>query len=140
VGNAAWRSAYNRQGAGSNILENKTFRLAAAGDLVPLVPGLLDGYRHVGQEVFLRGEGFRRDAKNSGRDARAPQLQINPNHLWEMLCDELRTMRALRRFNLDFILQFHSLDEDYLPLLDGGLTTKIQRHQEQRLLTTDKHE
>jgi len=179
VGNGAWRDAYNSAGLARtdlfspddphpvslceptlsrsrgrgnfarHSLRVKTFRLAAAGDLVPLVPGLLDGYRHVGVEVFLKWEHStfniqhrtsnvqnvsretRKTASGSAfakatarGDTRPPGIiQINPSHVWEFLCDEVRAARALRRFDLDFILQFHSLQEDYLPLLDKGLLT-----------------
>jgi len=125
VGNAAWRRAYNsarscRQVAVHNgpvvpctqarSLGAKTFRLAAAGDLVPLLPGLVDGYRHVGQEVFLKGHA------GTGMG----EINISPSHLWEILCDEVRAFHALERLDLDFILKFHSLEHDYLPLL--GMT------------------
>ncbi len=130
VGNAAWRKAYHsaggcRQVAGHNrpigrstqsrSLGAKTFRLAAAGDLVPLLPGLVDGYRHVGQEVFLKGQG----EKGMG------EIKISPSHLWEILCDEVRAFHALERLDLDFILKFHSIEHDYLPLL--GMTPDPHR-------------
>jgi hypothetical protein len=146
VGNGGWRDVYNGKHPTSNIqhptsngLWNKTFRLAAAGDLVPLVPGLLDGYRHVGNEVFISPKSKVRSSANesqsgltpaatsrkvsretretAGETPALPIIRINPNHIWEIFCDEVRTARALRRFNLDFILKFHSLEEDYLPLL-----------------------
>ncbi|HEY1663765.1 MAG TPA: lipase family protein [Verrucomicrobiae bacterium] len=117
VGNGSFRDSYNRQGAGGNDLARRSFRVAAAGDLVPLLPGLLDGYRHVGQECFLcppRPAG--------GAQTAAATCRINPSRVWEFLQDEWRAIRALGRGNLDFILQFHSIDMDYLPLLAAPMS------------------
>lgn len=99
-GNSGWRKVYHA------ALGARTFRVAAAGDLVPLVPGLLDGYRHAGTEVFL-----------SLRDGHQTDLRINPNHCWEIIRDERRARAALAAGDLDFILKFHSITEDYLPLM-----------------------
>jgi len=103
VGNAAFRAAYNSD------LKQKTFRVAAAGDLVPLIPGMFcppcDGYRHVGQEVFLQnvcGVGL---------------PKINPSRIYEISRDAWRAWRAMKRGDLDFILQFHSIEKDYQKLL-----------------------
>ncbi|MGO8766884.1 MAG: lipase family protein [Limisphaerales bacterium] len=116
VGDVAWRREYNgteesfwRDARAPQTLGEKTFRVAAAGDLVPLVPGLLDGYRHAGTEVFLKAESGKQKA----------EIKIQPNHAWEILCDEWRAIRAMSRGDLDFILKFHALDNDYLPLLQG---------------------
>ena len=95
VGNAAWRTAYN------SVLGSRTWRVVAAGDLVPLIPGLLDGYRHVGHEVYLNGE-----------------IWIDPSRIREITCDSFRAWRALERCDWDFILRVHSMDKDYLPLLN----------------------
>jgi hypothetical protein len=114
VGDRDFRDSYN------SSLRDRTFRLAAAGDLVPLLPGVLDGYRHVGKEVFIKAEGEKRKA----------EIKINPSHFWEIFCDEVRAMRALRRFNLDFILKFHSLEDDYLPLLGKQINAETQRRGE----------
>jgi hypothetical protein len=99
VGNAAFRDRYNA------VLDFKTFRVCAAGDLVPLLPGLFtppfDGYRHVGIEVFLNGSAL-----------------VNPSHRMELACDGWRAWRAIRRADWDFILQFHSITENYLVQLN----------------------
>lgn len=52
VGNAAFRDFYNDE------LEDLTLRFEAQGDIVPWTPPwLLNGYRHVGQSVYLRDNG-----------------------------------------------------------------------------------
>ena len=94
VGNTAWRTAFNA------VLGYCTWRIAAAGDLVPLIPGVLDGYRHVGQEIYLA------DGK----------IWSNPNHTFEIMRDSWRALRAMERLDWDF-MKFHSMDKDYLPLL-----------------------
>lgn len=94
VGNAAWRELYNA------ALGEATMRVVAAGDLVPLVPGVLDGYRHVGQEVFL--------------DVKA---WLNPSRITEVLCDSWRAWLAVCRRDAAFLLEFHSMEKDYLKLL-----------------------
>ncbi|HEX3855948.1 MAG TPA: lipase family protein [Verrucomicrobiae bacterium] len=100
VGNAAWRGAYNA------LLGQKTFRVACCGDLVPLIPGIFtppcDGFRHVGREVFLEG-------------ARA--LTDLPR-LLEVGLDGWRGYRAFKRGDIDFILQAHSITDDYIATLN----------------------
>lgn len=96
VGNMAWKINYNfKLGLGE-----KTFRVIAAGDGVPLVPGILAGYRHVGIEIFLDG-----------------RIWIQPNRWGELLADSLRVGWALLCRNYDFLLDYHSIERDYLPLL-----------------------
>ena len=95
VGNHAWQTAYQA------ALGDKTFRVVASGDLVPLLPGLLAGYRHVGQEVYL-----------------TDQILLNPSRLIEIAADSARTFFALERLDYKFILQFHSLEANYLKLLN----------------------
>ena len=94
VGNAAWRNAYNA------VLGDNTVRVVAQGDLVPLLPGVLDGYRHVGREVYLTGK-----------------IWLNPSRLTEIALDSFRVMRALARGDVEFLLKFHSMRMDYLRLL-----------------------
>jgi len=54
VGNAAFALSYDAQGpGGASGLADRTYRFVNQDDIVPLLPGLLVGYRHVGQEVFL---------------------------------------------------------------------------------------
>ena len=94
VGNAAWRDLYNAE------LGARTFRVVAAGDLVPLLPGLLDGYRHVGQEIYLDGN-----------------VWLNPSRWFELTHDSCRAAWALQRDQVDFILRLHSMEQDYLKLM-----------------------
>jgi triacylglycerol lipase len=47
VGDVAWLDLYDAS------LKEKTFRFVNELDIVPRVPGLLMGYRHVGHEVFF---------------------------------------------------------------------------------------
>lgn len=96
VGNRAWRELYNA------ALGDNTLRVVAAGDLIPLLPGVLDGYRHVGQEIYLDGK-----------------VWLNPSRIAEILGDSWRAWNALRRCDLDFLLEFHSMERDYLRLLAG---------------------
>lgn len=97
VGNAAWRAAY------SEALGECSYRVIAEGDLVPLVPGLLDGYRHVGQEILLTPHG----------------IFAYPPPWWEILHGSLRVINALAHRQPDCVVEFHSMDRDYLALLDG---------------------
>ena len=100
-GNAAWRDEYN------SLLGFKTFRLACAGDLVPLIPGIFtplsDGFRHVGREILLDG----------------PRLLMEPNHYTELALDGWRAWWAIKRGDIDFILDFHSIEDDYLASLNS---------------------
>ena len=103
-GNAAWRDEYN------SLLGGKTFRVACVGDLVPLLPGILtpplDGYRHLGAEVLADGH----------------RLMLKPNHYTELALDGARAFWALRRGDLDFILDFHSIEDDYQASLNSVTT------------------
>ena len=47
VGNLIFRNIYN------SVLYEETFRIVNENDIVPRVPGVLLGYRHCGQEIFL---------------------------------------------------------------------------------------
>lgn len=47
VGDATWAMCYDA------ALGDRTFRFVNEEDIVPRVPGMLAGYRHAGQEVFL---------------------------------------------------------------------------------------
>jgi len=109
VGNAGWRDMYNQ------LLRDRTFRVAAVGDLVPLVPGIYttfrDGYRHVGTEVLLSGS----------------ELLLEPSHLIEMIKDGWAAYWAFRSADWDFILKKHSITGDYLASLESIITaTGIQ--------------
>ena len=99
VGNAAFRSFYNAW------LGFITWRFCAAGDLVPLLPGIFtppfDGYRHAGHEVFL----------SNG-------IHINLPRKTEIALDAWRAWRAICRGDLDFLLQFHSIMGNYLAELN----------------------
>ena len=95
VGNREWRAIY------SEALGGVSYRVIAAGDLVPLLPGLLDGYRHVGQEILLTEHG----------------IFARPPHWWEIIQDSWRVLTAMGRGNAAPIVKFHSINRDYLPLL-----------------------
>ena len=95
VGNAAWRKFYTQ------ALGDCSYRVIAAGDLVPLLPGLLDGFRHVGQEILLTPKG----------------IFARPPHWWELMQDSGRVLLALECFRPAAIVKYHSLNRDYLPLL-----------------------
>ena len=97
VGNPAWRKTYN------DSLGEKSYRVIAEGDAVPLVPGVLDSYRHVGQEILLRRDG---------------RVYACPPHWWELLCDSVDAARALQSGDVDFLVRYHSIDKDYLTLLN----------------------
>jgi len=49
VGNKAFCTAYHSK------LGDRTYRVVDEEDIVPRVPGLLAGYRHVGTEEFISG-------------------------------------------------------------------------------------
>ena len=51
VGNSAFRDIYNA------ALGDRSFRIVNQNDIVPRTPGVLMGYRHVGQEVFITPAG-----------------------------------------------------------------------------------
>ena len=99
VGNASFRAAYN------GVLGGISWRFCAAGDLVPLLPGIFtppcDGYRHAGQEVFL----------SNG-------IQVGLPRKSEIALDAWRAWRAICRGDLDFLLRFHSITENYLATLN----------------------
>ena len=101
VGNGGFRDAYTIP------LGAKTFRVVCAGDLVPLVPGLfttpMDGYRHVGTEVYLNG-----------------MIYIAPSRLIEIALDAWRVFWAIRRADYDFVVQFHSITSNYLQQLSAS--------------------
>ena len=107
VGNAAWRAAYTAE------CGDRSFRIACAGDLVPLVPGIFtpirDGYRHVGMEVLLNGS----------------RMMMAPSHYIEMAMDGWKAYRAIKAGDIDFILYFHSIDQDYIASL-ASIRTIIQ--------------
>lgn len=95
VGNAAWRQIYTTE------LGQRSYRVVAAGDLVPLMPGLLDGYRHVGHEILLTPQG----------------IFARPPHWWEIMQDSCRVINAINRGDAAFIVKYHSIIGTYLKLL-----------------------
>ena len=111
VGNAAFREQYDRTpvvGPSADIMDppgaflgDISYRVIAAGDMVPLLPGLFDGYRHVGQEIMLTAKG----------------IFARPPHWWEILRDSGRVLWALECFRPSAIVKFHSINRSYLPLL-----------------------
>jgi len=58
-------------------LRSRTFRVVNCGDPVPLLPGLLIGYLHEGQEAFLSDTPVLHKV----------ELRINPSRLWEIFND-----------------------------------------------------
>jgi hypothetical protein len=116
VGNAGWRDAYHQliNGPCGSHLGNKSFRVAAVGDLVPLIPGIFttfrDGYRHVGVEVLLNGDG----------------LLLEPGHYLELFQDGLAAYVACRRADWDFILARHAIAGNYLASLDAIIGATAQ--------------
>jgi len=95
VGNHAWRTVYHA------LLGDITWRVCAAGDAIPLLPGLLAGYRHVGQEVFLRDG----------------TVTLNPSRLFEIASDSWDAYWAVKQADWAFLLKQHSMDNDYLAQL-----------------------
>ena len=96
VGNAAWRNAYTA------ALGDRSYRVIAQGDLVPLLPSVLDSYRHIGQEIML---------EQSGR------IVARPPHLWELAMDAWACFWALDRMDAKLLTRYHSIEGDYLRLL-----------------------
>ena len=97
VGNAAWRKTY------MEALGEKSYRVIAEGDLVPLLPGVLDSYRHVGQEIMLLRDG---------------SVYACPPHWWELLRDTFTVTRALWKGDTQAITRLHSINADYLRLIN----------------------
>lgn len=95
VGNREWRAVY------SEALGHCSYRVIAEGDLVPLLPGLMDGYRHVGQEIMLTPHG----------------IYARPAHWWELMHGSWRVLCAMNRLDAACLVKFHSITRDYLPLL-----------------------
>ena len=95
VGNAKWRKLYTK------ALGHCSYRVIAAGDLVPLAPGLLVGYRHVGIEIMLTSYG----------------IFARPPHCWEIMQDSGRLLWALKCRRPAVIVKYHSINRNYLPLL-----------------------
>ena len=102
VGNAAFRNLYDSSPVGDEVtslksnpagtsqslltsaptLRDVTFRVVNQNDIVPRTPGVLLGYHHVGQEIFLEpltGWG------------------VNPSLGYKLLCDALGLWGAYRR-------------------------------------------
>ncbi len=125
VGNGAFRDAYSGLGSGVLGLGQKTFQVACAGDLVPLVPGVLDGYRHVGTEVYLTTgravtplTAVAGVADTGAQGTARPTIKINPTHWLEIGFDMWRAYWAMKRGDWEFITQFHGIDTDYIATLD----------------------
>ena len=95
VGNREWRMIYD------DSLGERSYRIVAEGDLVPYLPGLLDGFRHVGQEILLTPHG----------------IYARPAHWWEVAHSSWRVLAAMNKLDVDCIVEFHEVNENYLPLL-----------------------
>jgi hypothetical protein len=81
TGNSAFREIYNA------ALGDRSFRIVNQNDIVPRTPGVLMGYRHCGQEIFL-----------------PPNLgpSFNPSLWFKVLCDCVGLYAAYR--NLEDVL------------------------------------
>ena len=65
----------------TRTLRDLTFRLVNQNDLVPRLPGIGLGYRHCGQEIFLRPDG---------------RAEANPTFLEKIMWDTLGLYGAYR--------------------------------------------
>ena len=75
VGNAVFRKLYDA------ALRDVTFRVVNQNDIVPRTPGVLLGYRHCGQEIFMEpGTGW----------------GVNPSTTYKIVCDALGLWGAYR--------------------------------------------
>jgi hypothetical protein len=79
--------------AGTAALRDITFRLVNQNDLVPRVPGWLMGYRHCGQEIFLRPDG---------------RTGANPSLIEKLLWDAVGLYGAYRQRE-DVLLREHHI-------------------------------
>ena len=87
VGDSIFRNVYN------STLYEETFRVVNENDIVPRVPGVLMGYRHVGQEIFLPvGGGF----------------SLNPSLWVKMLSDAIGLWGAWRH-EQDVLVSDHNI-------------------------------
>jgi len=87
VGNKVFAALYdaapsvNQQRPAAATLRDVTFRVVNQNDIVPRTPGLLLGYRHCGQEIFLQpGTGW----------------GVNPSTGYKIVCDALGLWGAFR--------------------------------------------
>ena len=97
VGNAAWAAAYD------SLLGKKTFRIVNQQDIVPRVPGVLMGYRHVGQEYFIPSTGLR--------------MEFNPKFWALAVSDALGIFRDFTRDHHLSLIADHDID-DYIAALN----------------------
>lgn len=114
VGNRAWRSHYQR------LLGHRTWRIVAERDLVPMVPGLLVGYRHVGMHVMLVGydSDTERRLRNLGIPHAPAQALVRPPRFCGTMLRAFLAARALASFHFDDLIRYHSITEDYQALLN----------------------
>jgi hypothetical protein len=78
---------------GTPALRDITFRIVNQNDLVPRVPGWLMGYRHCGQEIFLRPDG---------------RAEANPSLIEKLLWDAVGLYGAYRHRE-DVLLREHHI-------------------------------
>jgi triacylglycerol lipase len=90
VGNAAFAEIYADNPA---LLGKYTFRVVNENDLVPRMPPWINGYRHVGQNIFLP-------------DTRVPSWILNPSRLTIALSDALGLWGAVRDLH-DVLIEDH---------------------------------
>jgi predicted lipase len=87
VGNRAFANLYNE------TLYEETFRVVNQNDIVPRVPGVLMGYKHCGQEIFLPvGGGW----------------SLNPP-LWTVLLSDAIGLWAAYRHEQDVLVADHNI-------------------------------
>ena len=79
--------------AGTAALRDLTFRVVNQNDLVPRLPGWLTGYRHCGQEIFLRPD---------------DRAEANPTFMEKLMWDALGLYGAYRKRE-DVLIREHLL-------------------------------
>lgn len=86
VGNAAFAALYDAGGGGvmQPYLRDITYRIVNQNDIVPRLPGLLAGYRHCGQEVWIEPKPY-------------GNWELNPSWLTKCVYDAIGLYAAYRR-------------------------------------------
>lgn len=108
--NHAAQFAYN------TALRSRTYRVVVCDDPVPLLPGLLIGYLHEGQEVFIRDESYLEMAVGCGVEK--VTLSVNPSRLWEIFWDARAIRSRIEQDDWSFLLAAEHHLEFYRAQLD----------------------
>jgi triacylglycerol lipase len=82
-------------GIAAGFLDEITFRVVNQNDIVPRTPGCLMGYRHCGQEVFLRPDG---------------SAEFNPTFAEKIIWDAIGLYGAYRRLE-DVLIRDHFINQ-----------------------------